>query len=177
MINKKVFIFGIIVIIIISLFMAYQLDYLPFTPEKERKSKEGSNPGDKAPDFTLQTLYGKELSLSNLQGKKVFLNFWATWCGPCRSEMPDILKLYQNHDNIEVLAVNVKDNKGQILNFIMDNSYNFPVVLDTNGAVSTQYTVRGIPTTYILDENGIIMAKHTGVLDYNKMKELLNIKD
>jgi len=173
--KKKIFTFSIIIIVIIFLFIIFGQGYLPFSGQENNNIQAGTNPGDQAPDFTLNSLYGKEIKLSGLQGKKVFLNFWATWCGPCRSEMPDIEKLNENHENIEILAINIREEKGQVLEFVMKNGYTFPIALDRNGKIANKYQARGIPTTYILDENGIVMEKHTGVLDYSKMKELLKI--
>ena len=175
--NRKKILISIILILILSLLFILGKNYLPFPKQKKEQITTGVNPGNKAPDFTLESLYGKKIKLSTLQGKKVFLNFWASWCGPCRSEMPDIEKLNENYNKIEILTVNIKEEKKKVLDFIMTKGYTFPVFLDKDGKVSNMYQARGIPTTYIIDEQGTIRARHTGILDYSKMKELLNLEN
>ena len=117
-----------------------------------------------AADFFLQTLDNKNISLSSLKGKIVFLNFWATWCPPCITEMPSIQRLYNNYKNkdFEILAVtqgNSRETRSEIDNFIKKNGYTFPVLLDNTGNTNTIYDINGIPTTYIIDKNGEILAR------------------
>lgn len=144
--------------------------------DKNNNIPVGTDIGQQAPDFTLKKLNGDDISLSDLRGKKVFLNFWATWCPPCRLEMPDITKLDKERQDVAVLAVNLREEKGQIAEFLMTNGYNFTVALDQKGKVGDQYLVRGIPTTYIIDEQRVIINKHTGALNYQQMLDLLEIK-
>lgn len=124
----------------------------------------GLNTGDIAPDFRLQGLDGKTYILSDFRGSPVMLNFWATWCGPCRSEMP-----YMNEISIEwaekelvVLAVNVSESQSGVQDFIDYYGYSMTVLLDTAGSVSAQYDITGIPTTYFVDEDGIIQKRIVG---------------
>lgn len=137
----------------------------------------GTEVGMKAPDLTLYNLNDKKVSLSDYQGQKVFLNFWASWCPPCRKEMPDLQKLHEKYgEEIVILAVNVGENKSVAANFMMENGLNFPVLLDKNKAVAQNYLVRGIPTSYFLDQNGVITEKIVGALSYQKMLEANGIK-
>lgn len=120
-----------------------------------------------APDFTLTDQNGAEHTLSDYQGKTVFLNFWATWCPPCRSEMPEIQALYEkygeNEGDLIVLAV-AAPNLGQegsikdISDFLNENGYTFPVVMDAYGLYSSIYGIRAYPTTFMIDKDGNIFG-------------------
>lgn len=112
----------------------------------------------KSADFTLGDLNGKEISLSSLKGKNVMLNFFATWCPPCKAEMPDMEKLYQETKNSDliIIAVNLGEDQATVKDFMKKNGYNFEVVLDLKGTVADKYGVSAIPTTYFLDKEGNI---------------------
>lgn len=140
------------------------------TPEAEI----GIEVGNKAPDFTAQTIDGKEIKLSNYLGKKVFLNFWATWCGPCTREMPSIQKVHENHPDVVILAVNCGEKTEDVKNFIEKNNYTFNVLTDEAGQISYTYYSDYIPLTLIIDENGIITERHVGSLTENEMLKMLN---
>lgn len=127
-------------------------------------------------DFELEDLNGNKVSLSDFKGKKVFLNFWATWCPPCKAEMPDIEKLYQETKDTElvILAVNVGEDKKTVQDFIIEKGYNFPVLLDVKGEISQMYQVTGIPTTYLIDTKGYLDDGATGAITLEAMKEFVN---
>lgn len=135
----------------------------------------GLQPGESAPDFTLTTLSGEQLSLSDLRGKKVILNFWATWCGPCRAEMPDMQKFYESHqDEVEILAVNVTESEASAENvdlFVEDYGLTFPILLDEKSQVVTTYQALTIPTSYLIDSNGVIQNRMIGPMNYDWMKQ------
>ncbi|MCF8000791.1 MAG: TlpA family protein disulfide reductase [Halanaerobiales bacterium] len=146
-----------------------------FTNETVHSETEvGVEVGMKAPDFTINNVNGEEVSLSDYQGTKVFLNFWASWCPPCREEMPSIQKLHKNYDDIKVLAVNSGESKEKVLNFLMENNFSFTTLLDKNGKVTTDYLIRGIPSTFVIDKEGIIVRKQRGAITYGKMEEMIN---
>ena len=109
-----------------------------------------------APDFTLKDLNDEDVSLSSYRGKLVFLNFWATWCGPCRVEMPSMQVMYEALDgyDFEILAVDLQESEKTVENFIEKEGFTFPVLLDKNGRVGAQYGARSIPTTYLIDTDG-----------------------
>lgn len=113
-----------------------------------------------APDFELVTLEGEIVSLSNLRGKIVLVNFWASWCPPCRSEMPAMQKIYQEHgpDDFVILAVNNtrRDTLSDVENFVTEQGLTFPILLDSNGQVSSLYQVHSLPTSFFIDRDGII---------------------
>lgn len=127
-------------------------------------------------DFVLEDLNGNKVTLSELKGKKVFLNFWATWCPPCKAEMPDIEKLYQEtkDSDLVILAVNAGDDKNTVQDFITKNNYNFSVLLDTDGEVSRLYQVTGIPTSYFIDTEGYLDDGISGAISLESMKEYVN---
>ena len=127
-------------------------------------------------DFELEDLDGNKVSLSDFKGKKVFLNFWATWCPPCKAEMPDIEKLYQEtrDTGLVILAVNVGENKETVKDFITNNKYSFPVLLDVKGEISQLYQVTGIPTSYFIDTEGYLDDGATGAIPLESMKEFVN---
>jgi peroxiredoxin len=139
----------------------------------------GLDVGKTAPDFTLQTIDGKSLKLSDLRGKKVLLNFFATWCPPCNGEMPDLETFYKGNKNndITVLAVNLttsEQNTKNISNFISKYGLTFPVVLDPKGNISNIYQVINIPTSYYIDTKGVIREKMVGAMTKDTMKNLIS---
>jgi cytochrome c biogenesis protein CcmG/thiol:disulfide interchange protein DsbE len=117
-------------------------------------------PGRPAPDFQLEGLDGQTVSLSDLQGRPVMINFWATWCGPCRMEMPFIQEVLNDPEwseiELVILAVNLGESPAAARQFMEDNGLTFSVILDTEGEVAKRYNVSAIPTTYFVDKNGII---------------------
>jgi len=117
-----------------------------------------------APDFTITSLDGREVSLSDMKGKVVFLNFWATWCGPCRSEVRDIQKLYESlkHKDFTVMAIDIREDAATVKKFMKKNSINFPVYIDRTGEIAMRYSVRGIPTTYIINPEGEVVGVAIG---------------
>lgn len=134
----------------------------------------GIKTGVLAPDFTLTDLAGKEVKLTNYRGKKVMLNFWATWCPPCKAEMPAMEKVYQQKSaEIEILAINL-DPQNDVSGFVNENKLSFPVLLDKNGAVQQAYSIISIPTTFIIDEKGVIIKKYIGSMTHEQMEEMIN---
>jgi thiol-disulfide isomerase/thioredoxin len=176
--KKKYWLAILLIAILSGLLIAYLSGYCPFLNNLRNNNPEvaeGTNVGEQAPDFTLVSLNGEEISLSDYRGKKVFINFWASWCNPCQIEMPDIQKLDNNYDDVVILAVNLREKRGEVAEFLMFNGYTFTTLLDQTGEVANKYLVRGIPTSYVLDEKGIIIGKHTGTMNYDQMLHLLQL--
>jgi cytochrome c biogenesis protein CcmG/thiol:disulfide interchange protein DsbE len=115
-------------------------------------------PGHRAPDFTLPSLAGEPVTLSDLQGQVVLVNIWATWCPPCRDEMPAIEAVYQRYGNrgFTVLAVNQMEPQAAVADFVQELGLTFPIVLDGRGSVSQLYRVRALPTTFFIGRDGMI---------------------
>ena len=126
------------------------------------------SPPIEAKDFTLENLEGSPVSLSDFQGKVVFLNFWATWCPPCRAEMPDMEKLWQKfkEEDFIILAVDLRERKEKVSSFMEENGYTFPVLLDPRGKVASTYGIRAIPTTFLLDPEVKIVGKALGARNW-----------
>lgn len=137
--------------------------------------------GAEAPEFELTTLDGETVKLSDYRGKKVILNFWATWCPPCKAEMPHMQNFYEENKDkgVEILAVNLTNmDKGveEVETFVKEYGLTFTIPLDEEGVAGTTYQAFTIPTSYILDENGVITKKIVGPMDENMMKDLTGIK-
>jgi len=136
--------------------------------------------GDVASDFKLEDAFsGQTVSLSSLKGKVVFLNVWATWCGPCREEMPSMETLYdelKGNNDFVMLAVS-QDTKGKsvVVPYVEKNGYHFKILLDPENKVSDSYSVSGVPETFIIDRRGRIVAHHMGAFDWSRpdVKEAL----
>ena len=142
----------------------------------------GINPNvikTKAIDFKLKDLDGKELSLSDLKGKKVFLNFWATWCPPCKAEMPEIEKLYEEtkDSDLVIVAVEIGEPLSTVKTFIDSNKYSFKVLLDSDQSVASKYNIASIPTSYFIDVNGNIISKNVGAMNIDQMKGYIKTLD
>ncbi|QOV10542.1 peroxiredoxin family protein [Viridibacillus arvi] len=139
--------------------------------------KSGLAIGELAPDFELETLEGKKVKLSDFRGKKVILNFWATWCPPCKAEIPHMQKYYEKYaeeDNFEIVAVNLtsyKESVKYVKKFVKTYEMTFPVLLDTKGEQMDAYEIYVVPTTYYLDTKGIVQKKVRGPVDQDSMRE------
>lgn len=145
-------------------------------------SEEGLTKGNLAPDFTLTTLDGKKVQLSELKGKKVIVNFWATWCPPCKAEMPHMQNFYEDfsdEENVEILAVNLtsEDKEESVQNFVQDYGLTFPIPLDTEGVVGETFQAITIPTSYMIDTKGRIQNKIVGPMDENMIKDFVSNLD
>lgn len=119
-----------------------------------------------APEFTLSDLEGNKVSPSDYKGKTLIINFWATWCIPCIQEMPDLEKLYKERksEGLELLMVNAKESKDVVKKYIDEKGYTFRVLLDEKGDVMRKYQVFGLPSTYFIDEKGIVQYFYMGQL-------------
>lgn len=116
-------------------------------------------------EFSLFNLEGIKKSLSDYKGKVVFLNFWATWCGPCRSEMPAMENVYKDlkDDGFVILAVDLNEDRNTVQAFVDDLGLTFPILLDQTGEVGGAYEARSIPTTYLIGRDGNILGRAIGV--------------
>lgn len=131
--------------------------------------------GDIAPDFELATMDGETIRLSELRGQRVFVNFWATWCPPCRAEMPDMQQLYEEQDiPFEILAVNLTEseqNEQNIASFVEDFNLSFPILLDMDSTIAEKYQVKAVPASYMIDTEGRIAFVAPGAMHYDMMAQ------
>ena len=140
-------------------------------PETPTAATEAETP-DKvmAPDFTVYDLQGNAVQLSDFFGKPIVLNFWASWCGPCKMEMPDFHEKYlEIGEKVQFLMVNMTDGSGETVEtasaFVAEQAYTFPVFYDTQADAAAAYGVYSLPTTYFIDAEGCAIAQATGAID------------
>jgi len=130
-----------------------------------------------APDFKLRDLKGKEVSLADYEGKVLFMNFWATWCGPCRAEIPDFIEVYDEYKDkgLEILGVSVDTiSPDKVLQFVRTNEMNYPVVMATRDLFKDYPQPRAIPTTLIIDGKGKIRHKQIGTMSKEMLINFFN---
>lgn len=153
--------------------------------KNSQSSKDNSTKEDKikAPDFSLVDQYGKTHKLSEYKGKVVFLNFWATWCSPCKGEMPHIEEIYREYENnskdviiLGVAAPNLgrEGSKEYIMDFLNKQGYTFPVVFDNTAEIMEQYSIEAFPTTFIIDKEGNVNKYVPGAMEKTTMESLIN---
>ena len=156
--------------------------------EESTSSETGEAALVPAPDFTLTDQYGNSHTLSDYKGKTVFLNFWATWCGPCQSEMPEIQAMYQdygeNQGDLVVLGVanpkssdhpnNQDVSQEEVEQFLADNGYTFPVLMDTTGEVFGMYGIWAFPTTFMIDADGNVFGYVASALTRDMMESIVH---
>ncbi|MCJ8319399.1 MAG: TlpA family protein disulfide reductase [Colwellia sp.] len=133
---------SVLVVILLSLFCSLNANALKI--------------GDMAPDFTLKSLEGTNLKLAEQQGQIILLNFWASWCGPCRQEMPILQKLHEKYQElgVAVWGVNVEQENQAGRDFLDDLNLSFPIFFDETNAISANYNVEAMPTTVLIDRDG-----------------------
>lgn len=151
--------------------------------DESKNEHNGSNNKDlmEAVDFSLTDQYGNTHTLSDYKGKTVFLNFFATWCGPCKVEMPHIEELYNEHnlnnDDIVIIAVSNPGGREKDMNgvkqFLKDEGYTFPVVLDESGEVFSKYNIMSLPTTFMINEYGKVYGYVSGALSKDQMESII----
>jgi thiol-disulfide isomerase/thioredoxin len=132
-----------------------------------------------APTFTLPTADGQQVSLQQYRGKVVFLNFWATWCIPCREEMPALERLHQTYQSqgLAIVSIDLKETADQVKAFFQKHSLSFPALLDQDGSVFRDYLVAGMPTTYLIGRDGILLARGVGGRDWTRAEALQLIQE
>ena len=166
--NKKIILIIIIILIVVSILLIQN----PFEKseiligELQNNENTGLDIGNLAPDFVLQSLDGKQVQLSSFRGKKaVVVNFWATWCPPCREEMPTFEDIFvKNKKKLVILGVDLQESEEAIREFLQEIPVTYPLLLDPDADVKKLYNVFTQPVTYFIDKDGIIIDKKFGPL-------------
>ena len=148
-------------------------------PEKVSAIEVGPQVGKLAPDFKFTDAEGKSVSLSDLRGKSIMLNFWATWCGPCKYEMPLIEDLAHDKEKAEkgliLLTINSGESADTVRRFMKEQGFSFPVLLDIQKSITRAYNVRAIPTTFFIGQDGIISKIKLGAfMNESELEQILN---
>ncbi len=162
---------------------------MPDETSPSNKEEENNEDLDVVPaiDFELQDQFGNTHKLSDYKGKVVFLNFWATWCPPCRDEMPDIQKLYENYgfneDDVIILGVaspssdenpyTQERDEQYVIDFLEENNYTYPTILDSSGRLEREYGLSAYPTTFMIDTNGNVYGYLPGMMTYDIMESII----
>lgn len=142
-------------------------------PEDGPATEQNPHIGSPAPSFRLADLEGEAQALENYTGRPLIINFWTTWCRFCVAEMPLLQELYVSGEDVQVLAVNIKEQKEDVAAFIRDAGYTFPVLLDEEGEVAAAYRIRGLPTTFAVNADGVITAVRVGAFDAQGLAALV----
>ena len=183
MIRKIISILSILIVITLGyVYLAKDSKEVSNTENNISKEDTNSNKeagvvemGKIAPDFTLTDINGNDVTLSKLKGKKVMLNFWATWCPYCVKEMPDLNKIYnENKEELVIIGIDVGEDTKIVNEFLKENNVDYPIVFDVNGRVALKYNAHiSLPTSYIIDEEGIVKGSQLGMMTYDQMKSFI----
>ena len=151
--------------------LALLLFFAPACFEGEMKPPPPQEPKP-APSFSLVDMDGKHATLEDFKGKPLIINFWATWCFPCKKEMPELEKVYRERkgEGLAMVLINAKEKKDVVKDFIDKNGYTFTVLLDESGDANNKFEVFGLPTTFFIDKEGIIRYTYMGEMTMGVMK-------
>ena len=188
--KKKILIIAVVFVLLLAgAFLLYNKlsgsvspDQLAAEDEAQNQDEEcdGQQAKVKAPDFVVYDKDGNKVGLSDYLGKPVVLNFWASWCGPCASEMPDFEEAYKERgDEIQFLMMNLTDGYQETMEsateYIQEQGFTFPVFYDTESNAANTYATYSIPMTFFIDSEGYMVARATGALDSATLKKGLDM--
>lgn len=131
---------------------------------------------EKMKDFTLQNLNGEKVNLSQYKGKTILINFWATWCIPCESELATLSKVYNDYKenkDIVILTINVGEKEETAKDFMIKNKYSFPVLLDSTGEIAKEYGVKALPVSVVINKEGKVVEYKRGEMNLTEMQDIL----
>jgi len=170
----------LLTILFVSIACVFLIIYLREERDSTVKTTKPLQPGIKVPNFVFPDINGKEVSLSNHRGKVVLLNVWATWCPPCRQEMPSMQRLYEKFkgERFEILAVSI-DSEGReaVAPFMREMNLTFPALLDPRETIMSLYGITGVPESFIIDKDGILVKKIIGPINWASSEVFLFFKD
>ncbi|HDX9588636.1 TPA: thiol-disulfide oxidoreductase ResA [Bacillus pseudomycoides] len=167
--KKNRLLFRVIILLLLGGALGFTL-YQNFFVDKEKVQV-----GKEAPNFVATDLEGKKITLKELKGKGVFLNFWGTWCKPCEKEMPYMNELYPKYKEkgVEILALDADETELAVKNFVSGYGLKFPVAIDKGQEILNTYGVGPLPTTFLIDKDGKVIEKITGTQSKEQMEEYL----
>lgn len=147
-------------------------------PEQETQITTTEEQIDYAPDITVYDREGKTVKLSDMKGKPVVINFWATWCGPCKSELPAFQQAYETYgDDICFMMVDMvsgrTETKEGAIEYVDGQGYTFPLYFDEDETAVFAYSISAVPATFVIDANGVLVEQHVGAMDYDALEALL----
>lgn len=167
--TKPIVFLGVIAVVVLYFVIAGQLkNNIGSSTDQQTIEK-----GKVLPQIKLKNLVDEEIDIASYKGKIVIINFWATWCTFCDKEMPDFQKLINENEDVAVVAIDVKEDKDVVSNYINKGGYTFDVLLDQDGAIANQFNIRSYPTSYFLNEKGELMGVVKGMMTYPQMVELI----
>ncbi|MDU2065490.1 MAG: TlpA disulfide reductase family protein [Sporomusaceae bacterium] len=138
-----------------------------------QSARSGVSTGDRMPEFTLQGLAGQSVTVGK-PGQISVINFWATWCPPCRAEFPELDQFARNNkDKMQFYSIDIQEDKGKVAAFLKEGNYSFTAYIDSDGAIAKQFRITAIPTTLVVDENGIIRYRKSGGVTETELEEII----
>ena len=168
--KKRRLVIRSIILLLLGAAVVYTL-YANFTKDTKQKVAVGAQ----APDFALVDMQGKKHQLSDYRGQGVFLNFWGTWCPPCKKEMPYINNQYHQYKDkgVQVLTVDIQESELAVNQFAERLKLDFPIMIDTDKEVMSTYGIDPLPATFLIDKNGEVVEYYTGALTEEKVREFM----
>ncbi|WP_026563970.1 thiol-disulfide oxidoreductase ResA [Bacillus sp. UNC41MFS5] len=168
--KKRRLVMRSIILLLLGAAVVYTL-YANFTKDTKQKVAVGAQ----APDFALVDMQGKKHQLSDYRGQGVFLNFWGTWCPPCKKEMPYINNQYHQYKDkgVQVLTVDIQESELAVNQFAERLKLDFPIMIDTDKEVMSTYGIDPLPATFLIDKNGEVVEYYTGELTEEKVREFM----
>ncbi len=169
--NKKMLV--VLAVILMLVFVSGCSSQEEVTPVEVSKEEFVLEKDMKVTDFTIDTLDHGQVSLSDYEGKIVILNFWATWCKFCDAEMPDLQRILEENDDVVVFAIDVQESKSKVREYIEGGGYEFVVGLDTKGILAQTFYISAYPTSYFINEEGILVGAIEGMMTYDQMNQVI----
>ncbi|MBN2286197.1 MAG: TlpA family protein disulfide reductase [Tissierellales bacterium] len=168
--------YGLILIFLATLLILSSCSVAKAELPESSPETTGQSQAILAPDFSLEDLDGHVVTLSDLIGKPVIINFWTTWCPYCVDEMPDLQRLYEKYeqDGLMVLAINVQESNDKISKFLEEENIKLPILLDKNGSVAAVYGANSIPLTLAINDKGEVVTGSRGKLSYEQMEAMVD---
>ena len=168
--KKRRLVMRSVILLLLGAAVVYTL-YANFTKDTKQKVAVGAQ----APDFALVDMQGKKHKLSDYRGQGVFLNFWGTWCPPCKKEMPYINNQYHQYKDkgVQVLTVDIQESELAVNQFAERLKLDFPIMIDTDKEVMSTYGIDPLPATFLIDKNGKVVEYYTGELTEEKVREFM----